>query len=97
MNRVGKKSQRSAQTGRLEESKEEEEEENFRSDRSIHRHIVADNVSVLLCWKKTKMKTKQSEFYGKSKTQSFPCTTTDTKTTISTLRLKYILCKTATG
>lgn len=65
MNRVGK-SQRSAQTGRLEES-EEEEEENSRSDRSIHIHIVADNVSVLMCWK-TKIKTKQSEFYGKSKT-----------------------------
>ena len=69
-NRAGKKGQRSAQTARLEESKEEEEG-NFRSDRSIYIHIAADSVSVFMCWKKTKIKTKQSEFYGKCKTQSF--------------------------
>lgn len=95
-NRVGKKGQRSAQTGRLEESKEEEEEEKFRSDRSVHIQIVADNVSVLICWKKTKIKTKQSEFYGKSATQSFSCTTTDTNyNQYLEMLLKYVLCKKA--
>lgn len=74
-NRLGMKSQKSAQTGRLEEC--QEEEENFRSERSIHIHKVADNACVLMCWKKTKTKTKQSEFYGKRKTQSFSCITTD--------------------
>lgn len=77
MNRAGKKSHRSTQTGRLEERKEEEDE-NFRSDKSIHIHTAEDNVSVLMCWKKTKIKTKQSEFYGNSETKSFSCMTRDT-------------------
>lgn len=77
-NRWGKKSQKSAQTGGLEEC--QEEEENFRTNplREAFTYIkVADNACVLMCWKKTKTKTKQSEFYGKRKTRSFSCITTD--------------------
>lgn len=75
--------QRSAQPGRLEESKEEEEEKE--KGRRLRRTLdqsgafahISDNISMLMCWKKTKIKTKSSGFYGNSETQSFSCTTTD--------------------
>lgn len=71
----GRRSQRSAQPGRLEESKEEvkENEKGRRLRRTLDQTEAAaqilDNISVLMCW--NRIKTKSSGFYGNSKTEFF--------------------------